>query len=135
MKIYCCFCKVNIDAELVSGAEVYPHRPDLTNIPIWRCETCRNYVGCHHKTKNRTKPLGVIPTPELRKARRRIHDILDPIWKSGDYSRSHVYRLVRSELRQNRFHTAEIRTIQEARRVCRAVALVAKCLAKDQPNP
>ena len=56
--IFCCGCQRKVDARLTNGEEMYPHRYDLANLPFWKCDVCQNFVGCHHKTKNRTKPLG-----------------------------------------------------------------------------
>lgn len=58
MKIYCCDCKKEINAELTSGGVIYPHRDDLKKLPFWECSICKNYVGCHYKTETPIKPLG-----------------------------------------------------------------------------
>lgn len=115
--IYCCGCGQDVEARLTDGREVYPHRPDLANLPFWKCDACKNYVGCHWKTKDRTRPLGNIPTKELKNARQYIHRILDPIWKNGKMPRGKVYARIARELGLEEYHTAEIRTIEEARRV------------------
>ena len=44
------------------------------------------------------KPLGNIPTAELRNARKHIHAILDPIWKSGRMKRGDLYRAISDSL-------------------------------------
>lgn len=116
MKIHCCGCECDVDARLVSGKDIYIQRPDLYETPFWLCDTCGNYVGCHHKTTNKTKPLGVIPTTEIRKARRMIHELIDPVWQSGKVSRSVLYGIISKKIGK-RFHTAEIRTIDEAREI------------------
>lgn len=116
MRIYCCACSHDIEARLTDGAEVYPHRKDLAGLPFWKCDTCGNFVGCHHKTKNRTQPLGVIATSEIKKARQHIHAVLDPIWKSGKMKRASLYKRISGELGWQ-YHTANIRTIEEARKV------------------
>jgi len=116
MRIYCCACNRDIEARLTDGAEVYPHRKDLAGLPFWKCDACGNYVGCHHKTKNRTQPLGVIATPEIKKARKHIHAVLDPIWKSGKMKRASLYKRISDEIGWQ-YHTANIRTIEEARKV------------------
>ena len=90
-EIRCCACETKVQARLTDGREIYPHRPDLADLPFWKCDDCGNHVGCHHKTKNRTQPLGVIPTPELRNARQHIHRILDPIYESGRTTRKALY--------------------------------------------
>lgn len=119
-KIHCCGCSGTVDARLTSGEEIYPHRKDLSSLPFWKCDACGNFVGCHHKTKHRTNPLGHIPTKELKQARKHIHKILDPIWKSGRMTRTEVYNKVSDKIGWN-FHTACIKTIEEARTVYRIV--------------
>lgn len=116
--IHCVGCTRDVRARLTNGSEIYPHRPDLHNLPFWKCDGCGNYVGCHYKTSNPIQPLGVIPTPELKKARMRIHSLLDPMWKSGLYSRKHIYKALSSELGYQ-YHTANIRSVEEARKICK----------------
>jgi hypothetical protein len=114
--IRCCGCGEKVEARLTSGMEIYPHRPDLANLPFWKCDGCGNYVGCHHKTKNPTQPLGNIPTPELRNARQHIHRILDPLWKSGRFKRNDIYAKL-SDHMGFEYHTAQLRSLEEARKV------------------
>ena len=121
MLIYCTGCEAEVEARLTDGQERYPHRPDLYDIPFWKCDTCKNYVGCHHKTKQRTKPLGVIATPEILEARKKIHALLDPLWKSGRIKRGQAYAYVTNRL-GHEFHNGEIRTIDEAREIYKIVA-------------
>lgn len=118
--IYCTGCEADVQARLTDGGEIYPHRPDLKSLPFWKCDTCGNSVGCHHKTKNRTNPLGHISTPELKKARIEIHKILDPIWQSGRMKRKELYAILTERLGW-RYHTAKIRNIEEARQVYKEV--------------
>lgn len=120
MKIYCTGCERDVTARLTDGAEIYPHRPDLHSLPFWKCDTCGNNVGCHHKTKNRTRPLGHISTPELKKARREIHKILDLIWQCGKITRKDLYAALSDRLGW-KYHTAKIRSVEEARNVYREV--------------
>ncbi len=117
MKLYCCGCQENVEARLTHGGEVYPHREDLADLPFWRCDGCKNWVGCHHKTKDRTKPLGNIPTKELKNARQHIHRILDPIWKTGKMPRGKLYAKIARAIGCEQYHTAEIKTVEEARKV------------------
>lgn len=114
--IFCCGCIVSVPARLTSGEEIYPHRPDLAHIPFWVCPNCGNYVGCHYKTSNRIRPLGVIPTPELRAARNRLHRFIDPIWKSGKIGRKKLYGMISDELGYE-FHVAETRSVAEVDRI------------------
>jgi len=124
MMIFCCQCEKDVDARLTDGAEIYPHRDDLHSLPFWKCDTCKNYVGCHHKTSNRTKPLGNIPTKEIKNARQHIHRILDPIWKQGKMPRGKLYTMIAKELGYQ-YHTAEIKSVEEARKIYSIVKAIA----------
>lgn len=115
--IFCCECNGDIVARLTNGAEIYPHRPDLANLPFWKCDDCGNYVGCHHKTSNPTHPLGCIPNAELKNARQHIHRLIDPVWKSGRIPRGVLYSKIAAAVGRKKYHTANIRTIEEAREV------------------
>ena len=123
MKIYCVCCGHEVEARLTDGKEIYSHRPDLYSLPFWKCDTCGNFVGCHHKTKDRTRPLGNIPTKELREARKHIHALLDPIWQSGKMKRKEVYAFI-SEKCGWKYHTAKIRSIEEAREVYKIIRTI-----------
>ena len=118
MQLWCCTCGRDVQARLTSGAETYPHRPDLADIPRWICDTCKCHVGTHHKTSDPTRPLGNIPSPAIRTARIKIHELIDPEWKSGRVSRKRLYGRL-SEALGYEYHTAEIKTIDEARNVYR----------------
>jgi hypothetical protein len=116
--IYCCGCTSDVSACLTKGSEVYPHRADLAQLTFWKCDTCGNFVGCH---KGSYKPLGCIPTPELKNARMHIHAILDPLWQEGHISRQEAYRRISKALGVSEYHTAEIRSLEDARQVYRIV--------------
>lgn len=118
VQLWCCGCADYVEARLTSGVEVYPHRADLSSLPFWRCDACGNWVGCHHKTKNRTKPLGNIPTPELKAARGHIHALIDPLWQSKKIGRSALYKRMAEKVGWN-YHTASLRSINEARQAYR----------------
>lgn len=118
--IWCCACASDVQARLTDGREIYPRRPDLAELPFWRCDRCRNSVGCHHKTRDRTRPLGVIATPELKQARQHIHSILDPLWRSGRWKRGQLYAALTEKLGRQ-YHTSELRSLEEAREVWRAI--------------
>ncbi len=124
-EIRCCGCGKKVQARLTDGTEIYPHRPDLAGQPFWKCDACGNFVGCHHKTKNRTQPLGCIPTPEIKRARQHIHRLLDPIWKSGRMGRTELYAKL-SERLGWKYHTANIRSVEEARTVYRLIKEIAQ---------
>ena len=118
MDIHCCGCSQKVNARLTDGAEIYPHRKDLKSLPFWKCDDCGNYVGCHHKTKNRTRPLGCIPTKELKDARQHIHKVIDRIWQSGGMTRKQLYKRLSDDLGW-KYHTANIKSVEEARKVYR----------------
>ena len=124
-RIHCCVCEVEVEAEEATGADIYPRIPRLAQKRFWRCPTCLGYVGSHRDGK----PLGCIPTPELRRARSMIRDILDPIWKQGLISRNELYSRVSEALGiRTGFHTAEIRSIGEARDAYRAIRRIRRDL-------
>lgn len=74
--ICCPYC--NLDAHLVSGDTIYPHRPDLHHLHFWHCAPCGAYVGCHRGTE---RPLGGLANVELRLAKQQAHAAFDPLWK------------------------------------------------------
>jgi len=127
MKIYCCQCKFEVIARLTNGEEVYPHRKDLQSLPFWKCDGCKNTVGCHHKTKNPTKPLGVIPSQEIKDARQHLHRVIDPIWQSKKMKRGDVYKAISESVGWD-YHTAEIRTVEQARQAYRAAKQISERL-------
>lgn len=121
MIIYCMGCTKDVEARLTDGAERYPHRKDLADIPFWHCDTCGAWVGCHHKTNKPTRPLGILATPEMFEARKQIHALIDPIWKIGDASRAEIYAYMSRKLGRP-YHTGELRTMDEARAVWQTAA-------------
>lgn len=117
MKILCCGCdNKKIDARLTNGREVYPHREDLFEIPFWKCDTCGNFVGCHHKTDDPTKPLGCIVTKEIKTERYKLHKIIDPLWKIGNHSRTYVYKWLSKKMGK-RYHTGNVKNMKDVNKV------------------
>ena len=126
--IYCVACKKDVFADLVTGEQVYPHRPDLYRLKFYKCPTCGNSVGCHRGSK---KPLGVIATRELKKARIDIHDLLDPIWRTDKLlSRNKLYSRLSDKIGKP-YHTAEIRSIEEARMIYKYILEIKKELSES----
>lgn len=113
MKIFCVTEQAEVDAEKVTGREIYPHRPDLAGKILYRCPVCGNYVGTHKKDG---RPLGCIPTPELRARRQAIHAIIDPLWRAGLINRQSIYAKFSTRLGRE-YHTGEIRSIAEAENI------------------
>jgi hypothetical protein len=128
-------------ARLTDGAEIYPHRRDLADKPIWACTICEDtYVGCHPGTEN---PLGFPADAGLREARMMLHRRLDPIWKTADQcgaytpesdqarkqirraARVRVYRFLadRMGLTEETCHTAMF-TLEQCREAWRALSRV-----------
>lgn len=81
-------------ARLTCGAEVYPHRPDLADKPVWLC-SCGARCGCHPNT---IKPLGTPAGPDTRAARMAAHASFDALWKQGHMSRSAAYRWLAEQM-------------------------------------
>lgn len=70
-------------AHLVTGREIYPHRPDLYDKNLWKCTPCDAWVGCH-RGGGGSKPLGRPANLALRTARGKLHTLrFDPLWKSA----------------------------------------------------
>lgn len=132
MNIYCCECEKEVDAVLTNGSEIYPHRKDLYTLPFWKCITCNNFVGCHHKTKNQTKPLGVIPTKEIKSMRIRLHGIIDPLWKDGIIERAKLYKLISNHIGYQ-YHTANIKSVQEANSIIEVALKISSDFLKAKP--
>lgn len=121
MYIFCCNCNTYVDARFTNGSETYPHRQDLSKLNFWKCDTCEGFVGCHNKhhiVKKRKDPLGVIPSPRIKKARNEIHKILEPLWKNRKYSRTEIYKMI-SEHIGTEYHTAQLSDIDTAKKVYR----------------
>ena len=94
MCIKCDYC--GKDAALVSGKEMYPHRPDLYSLQFWSCSPCQAWVGCHKRSN--AVPLGRLANSELRKAKSAAHAAFDPIWTSGRKSRRGAYEWLSKRL-------------------------------------
>ena len=121
-EIWCCACETTVQAIPATGADVYPHRPEFADRPFYRCPACSNYVGCHH---HRRVPLGCIPTPELRRARQHIHAVIDPLWQPNNRAARGAIYAILSERIGRQYHTAEIKTLEEAREIYLAAKRIA----------
>jgi len=97
--VTCVYC--NEPAELVSGEEIYPHRPDLFTKKFWRCRPCNAYVGCHKPNigyGDGTRPLGRLANAELRAAKSAAHAAFDPVWQEGVVKRGSAYAWLAEKL-------------------------------------
>jgi hypothetical protein len=116
MKIYCCGCKKYVIPRLTTGREIYPHRENLHRLKFYKCDTCNNYVGTHKNSVKKIIPLGNISTSKLRNLRMQIHNLIDPIWKSGKMKRKDLYKKISQEIGWE-YHTAKIRSADEAEKI------------------
>lgn len=87
MAIDCPYC--GNAPQLITGKELYQHRPDLADKKFWKCFTCGAYVGCHPGSE---RPLGTLANAADRQWRSMAHQEFDQIWKSGEMLRSQAYR-------------------------------------------
>jgi hypothetical protein len=65
--------------------------------------------------------MGTLATPEMLEARKAIHALIDPIWQSNEFARAQVYAAIKKQLGYN-YHTGELRTMDEARKVWKIAA-------------
>lgn len=98
---------------MLTGKEIYPHRPDLFGKQLWKCNNCGGYVGCHPNTD---KPLGSIVAKEVKQLRIRIHNKIDPLWKNNRAKRKEVYKALSDWLGYT-YHTGNINTSTDASRL------------------
>jgi hypothetical protein len=77
-------------AELVTGAVIYPRRPDLHPRKFWHCAPCRAYVGTHVNSATH-EPLGRLANATLRAAKSNAHRFFDPLWQRGGMTRRQAY--------------------------------------------
>lgn len=116
MTIYCCQCKKEVEPNLIDGSIAYNHRPDLHFLYFWQCPHCKNFVGTH-KTKQRwQEPLGCIATQAMKDARRKLHCILDPLWKNKLFTRKDLYKIISEKLGYE-YHTANTKSLDEIKKV------------------
>jgi hypothetical protein len=102
--VVCDYCSQ--PAPLVTGKEVFPHRPDLWEKKFYQCKPCDAHVGCHPAAATKgggmgdgTVPLGRLANPELRRAKTAAHAAFDPIWRTGPLKRREAYVWLSQQLR------------------------------------
>lgn len=112
--IFCTACDKFVEPKSITGQAIYPHRPDLYAKQFLACPHCGNYVGTH--TDGR--PLGTIPTPELRSWRKLVHDIIDAYWlpTKDRAKRRELYAAISRHIGKE-YHTGELNTIAECKDV------------------
>lgn len=123
----CPYC--NRAAVLVTGDVIYRDFVTATVAAalFWQCEPCDAYVGTH-KNSRRAAPFGTLANKELRAARRRVHALLDPLWRGGDMTRPDAYAWLakRMGLEVNRTHVGMFREPE-----CMAAILILEQRASD----
>ena len=114
LKIYCVACDKNVEAISVFGDSIYPHRPDLAQLLFYQCPICRNYVGSHKDGR----PLGSIPTIELRKARHQVHLVIDEYWlpTKDQMKRKKLYTDL-SKFIGKEYHTGNLNSVEECKKI------------------
>ncbi len=90
-------------AEWVPNEQVYNGTRYGKSYMCYYCRACDYMVGCHNNTR---KPLGTMVGKELRQLRRAVHAKIDPLWQSGEISRSHLYARLSKALGYT-YHTGE----------------------------
>lgn len=93
MPLKCPYCTG--ESDLVTGAVIYPRRPDLSHKLFWHCAPCNAYVGCHPGTSN---PLGRLADAELRQWKQNTHAWFDKIWTSKAMTRRAAYAWLSKQL-------------------------------------
>jgi hypothetical protein len=126
--VFCCVCDSDVTVNRVTGRDIYPHRKDLYHLSLIQCSRCNSHAGCHQKSG---KPLGSIPTPELRKLRVQLHARFDYLWKSKQLARAEAYRQM-GEILGKEFHIGEVRSVAEYEQVVAAINKIREALAKDR---
>lgn len=112
--IYCVQCERIVDAHSVYGMSIYSHRHDLSQHLFYQCPHCGNYVGTHRDKR----PLGTIPTPELRTMRHKVHTIIDEYWlPTKDRAKRKALYKALSDFLGKEYHTGTLNSIDE----CEAV--------------
>lgn len=112
--IYCVACAKEVEAQALFGDSIYPHRPDLYGKTFLQCPHCGNYVGTHQDGR----PLGTIPTPELRAMRHKVHAVIDEYWlpERNRVKRKRLYKALSIFLGRE-YHTGELNSIKECEKV------------------
>lgn len=87
----CNYCGQHV--EIVTGEEIYPHRPDLHSKQFYLCRDCDAYVGCHPNGE----PFGLLADFDLRTARIYAHAAFDKTWK-GKIERHQAYRWLSQQM-------------------------------------
>lgn len=122
------------NVNMATGAEVYPHRPDLHGLQFWVCE-CGARVGCHKGTD--WTPLGRPAGEATRKARQEAHAAFDPLWervaRRDDLNKGHArnrgYRFLAEQLGIER---ADCHISHMGEAMCRRVVEICEAVRRGE---
>jgi DNA-directed RNA polymerase subunit RPC12/RpoP len=114
----CPYCGAK--SKMVTGADIYKGRPDLSGLLFYRCVPCDATVGINKKTG---LPFGRLANRDLRKAKMAAHDAFDPLWNvDGKMTRTEAYAWLSAELgippEQCHFGMFDIDTCNKAIAAC-----------------
>ncbi len=61
---------------VLAGDSAYPYLED--HGPVWICASCQAWIGVRPRSRQHT-PLGRLANADLRDAKKRLHDVLEPL--------------------------------------------------------
>lgn len=121
MKLWCCKCHRDVEAQLVSGMTVNTRRPESWNQKYYQCPHCLNYCLAQ-KFGGEWRPMANIASPALRAERQRLHNLFDPVWQrdpNPKESRSGWYVFLSKGMKRGpdyRFHFGFLCSFKECKR-------------------
>ena len=122
----CPYCGAS--SRKVTGAELYPSRPDLHGKVAYECAPCDARVGCHPGTET---PLGNLADRPTRAARIAAHSAIDPLWRYGGMGRNEVYKWLAGAMGMSRADChISMMTVEQCQRAVAAV----EALAAERPR-
>jgi hypothetical protein len=137
--IPCQYCKGH--PLRMTGAELFPDRPEIAVRHYIVCRDCDAWVGCRPGTWT---PLGDLADATLRMARRRAHEAFETVWRaaahetrmSDDAARRAAYAWISSHVKGGA-HVAglALRECGEMVRMCGARNAVPAVVARLRSRP
>ncbi|MBQ8465749.1 MAG: hypothetical protein IJ545_07060 [Alphaproteobacteria bacterium] len=111
--MFCVNCQKEVEAQIVTGADIYGPRVFCRDEPFAMCPHCGNYG---EYAINKEPPFSVIPTFELRKAYNHIDCHLSSLWERQIMTKAEAENLMSVRLYGglHPYRTHEIRTRDEA---------------------
>lgn len=97
-KVICPYCTK--EADYVDSATYYSN--GVSYGMMYLCRPCDAYVSVH---KGSNTPMGTMANKTLRELRKKVHNIIDPIWQSGKLHRAQVYNRLSNHLGVDYYHT------------------------------